>query len=217
MSSKTVAHESRGRTRVAVLASRPLGHWRTIDLVTAALIAVSMGVVFWGWNLAYLVPAGLMKGFAAPFAGLLNGPWLLAGVVGALVIRRPGAALFTEMLAATVSALLGTEWGWLVLVSGLLQGVGVEIAMALTAYRRFGVVIAMVGGALAGLVSGVYEVFYYYSGLDPQWQVLYTASFMVSGAVVAGLGGWALTRALARTGALGSLPPGQEAARASAV
>lgn len=200
-----------------VLARRPLMGWRTVDLLTAALIAVAMGVVFWAWGLAYNVPAVVFKGFAAPFAGLLNGPWLLAGVLGALVIRRPGAAMFTEMLAAAVSALIGTEWGWLVLVSGLLQGLGVEVAVALTGYRRFGIAVAVVGGALAGLISGVYEVFYYFSGIGVQWQVLYTISFMLSGAVVAGVGGWALTRALARTGALGGLPPGQEAQQASAV
>jgi energy-coupling factor transport system permease protein len=217
MSSQTQVPQSRRQPRVAVLADRPLGHWRTIDLVTAALIAVAMGVVFWAWGLAYNIPAAVLKGFAAPFTGLLGGPWLLAGVLGALIIRRPGAALFAEMLAATVSALIGTEWGWLVLVSGLLQGLGVEIAVALLAYRRFGVLVAVLGGGLAGLIAGVYEVFYYYSGVDSQWQLLYTASFAVSGALVAGLGGWALTRALARTGALGSLPPGQEAARESAV
>lgn len=217
MSSQTAVSQARRHTSGSVPARRPLGQWRTIDLVTAALVAVTMGVVFWAWGLAYNVPAAVFKGFAAPFAGLLNGPWLLAGVLGALIIRRPGAALFAEMLAASVSALIGTEWGWLVLVSGLLQGLGVELAVALFAYRRFGVLVAMLGGALAGLLSGIYEVLYYYSGIDLQWQVLYTLSFMVSGVVVAGLGGWALTRALARTGALGALPPGQEAARDSAV
>ena len=35
---------------------------------------------------------------------------------------------------------------------------------------------------------------------------------MLSGAVVAGLGGWALTRALAATGAIDALPAGREAA-----
>jgi energy-coupling factor transport system substrate-specific component len=40
---------------------------------------------------------------------------------------------------------------------------------------------------------------------------------MLSGAVVAGVGGWALTRALAATGAIDALPAGQEAARSQAV
>jgi energy-coupling factor transport system substrate-specific component len=33
---------------------------------------------------------------------------------------------------------------------------------------------------------------------------------MVSGALIAGVGGWFLVRALARTGALNAFPPGQE-------
>jgi len=35
---------------------------------------------------------------------------------------------------------------------------------------------------------------------------------VLSGAIVAGLGGWALTRALAVTGAIDALPAGREAA-----
>jgi energy-coupling factor transport system substrate-specific component len=38
-----------------------------------------------------------------------------------------------------------------------------------------------------------------------------------SGAVVAGLGGWALTRTLAGAGALNAFPPGQEAREHRAV
>jgi energy-coupling factor transport system permease protein len=67
------------------------------------------------------------------------------------------------------------------------------------------------------LFEGVYEAVYYYLGFALQWQAVYVLGLVVSGAVVAGLGGWALSRALARTGALNALPPGQEAQRRSAV
>jgi hypothetical protein len=70
--------------------------------------------------------------------GLFAGPWFLAGVVGGLVVRRPGAALFCEVVAALVSMLPGTEWGATVLVSGILQGLGAELAFALLGYSAFG-------------------------------------------------------------------------------
>jgi energy-coupling factor transport system permease protein len=217
MSQQTVVRQTRSGPRRSARATPPLPRWRTIDLVTAALTAVTMGVVFWGWDLAYAGPEAAVMAVAAPLGSLVYGPWLLAGVLGALIIRRPGAAIFVEIVAATVSALLGTQWGWLVLVSGLLQGLGVELAVALLAYRRFGVFVAALGGALAALFEGVYEVVYYYLSYDLQYQVVYVLCFMLSGAVVAGLGGWALTRALARAGALNALPPGQEAQHDSAV
>ncbi|MBE3076147.1 MAG: ABC transporter permease, partial [Actinobacteria bacterium] len=42
------------------------------------------------------------------------------------------------------------------------------------------------------------------------WKAIYLGCGMVSGAVIAGVGGWALVHSLARTGALNAFPPGQE-------
>ena len=41
----------------------------------------------------------------------MYGVWLMPAVLGALVIRKRGAAIYTELVAATVSALLGVSWG----------------------------------------------------------------------------------------------------------
>lgn len=192
--------------------SRPRGatRWRTVDLLTAAVLGVAFGVVFWGWGVIYAV---LSPFFAAvPFVqSILSGVWLLPAVVAALVIRRPGAALLAEMVAASVEALLGSHWGFSTLISGAIQGLGVELAVALFAWRRFGPVVAVLGGVFAAVLEGIYELYAYYAGAwTPGFQVLYVACFAVSGAVVAGLGGWALVRALARTGVLSAFPAGRE-------
>jgi energy-coupling factor transport system substrate-specific component len=190
--------------------SRGTAHWRTVDLVTAAVLGVAFGVVFWGWDVLYLAIEPL---FAAlpPLKGLVAGVWLLPAVVGALVIRRPGAALLAEMVAATVEALLGNYWGITTLVSGAIQGVGVEIAVALFVWRRFGPPVAVLGGILAGVLEGLFEQFYRYDGTwDLGWRLFYVGTFAVSGAVVAGLGGWLLVRGLARSGALGAFAAGRE-------
>ena len=117
--------------------------------MTAALIGVVFGVAYWGWSSAYtaLVHAARQL-HSARAVGLLGGPWLIAGVVAGLVVRRPGAALFAEMLAAAVAALIGNEWGWATLISGGLQGLGVEVALAIFLFRRFGWPVAVLGGAL---------------------------------------------------------------------
>ena len=197
--------------RTTALATRPLMRWRGIDLITAAMLAVAFGVMFWGFDtFIYPILSTATAGFP-PLGELMLGVWLVPAVVGALVIRRPGAALFTELVAANVELFLGNKWGAAVLLSGVLQGVGVELVLALFRHRRFGVVVAVLGGAL----SAVFEIVFYewqsYVGeYSSMWKAVYLGCGMVSGAVIAGLGGWLLVRALARTGALNAFPPGQE-------
>jgi energy-coupling factor transport system substrate-specific component len=139
------------------------------------------------------------------------GIWLIPPVVGALVIRRPGAALFTELVAANVELFLGNKWGAAVLLSGVLQGLGVELGLALFRHRRFGVVVAVLGGVLSAAFEIVlYEWQSYVAEYSSVWKAIYLGCGLVSGALVAGVGGWFLVRALARTGALNAFPPGQE-------
>lgn len=199
------------RPRPTVRASRPLLRYRTVDLVVAAMLGVAFGVVFWAWDFVYTAPAGVLETVFAPLTGLLGGPWLLAGVVGGLMVRRPGAALVTEMVAASVEALIGNQWGWTTLLSGGLQGLGVELALALFLWRRFGPAVAVLAGALAAACEVVfYEWHAYVADWAWSWKLAYLGLFVLSGAVVAGLGGLAIVRALARTGAVRSMPPGQE-------
>jgi energy-coupling factor transport system substrate-specific component len=185
--------------------------WRGVDLITAAMLAVAFGVVFWGFNtFIYPVLSAATSGFP-PAGELMLGVWLIPAVVGGLVIRRPGAALFTELVAANVSMVLGSQWGAAVLLSGLLQGLGVELALAIFRHRRFGVVVAVLGGVL----SAVFEIVFYewqsfVAEYSTAWKAIFLACGMLSGAVIAGVGGWFLVRALARAGALNAFPPGQE-------
>lgn len=189
------------------------GTWRTIDIVTAAMIGVVFGVAYWGWSSAYNTLVTPLTSLLGPSQGLLGGPWLIAGVVAGLVVRRPGAALFAEILAAVVEATLVTEWGWATVISGALQGLGVEVVLAVFLYRRFGWPVAALGGALAAFAEWCYEWHAYWVGYSVGWKVAYLGFFALSGALVAGIGGWYLTRALAATGAIDALPAGQEAAR----
>jgi len=208
--SRSGADNEHGR-RTTVVASRPLLAFRTVDLVSAAMLGVAFGVVFWAWNLVYAATSGPLDAVLAPLTSILSGPWLLAGVVGGLLIRRPGAALMAEVVAASVSALIGNEWGWTTLVSGVLQGLGVELALALFAWKRFGPGVAMLAGGLAATCEVVlYEWWVYVVDFGWPFKLAYLGFFVLSGAVVAGLGGLAIVRALARLGAANAMPPGRE-------
>ncbi len=204
------AHTSR-TAPATTLATRPLMGWRGIDLITAAMLAVAFGVMFWGFDTFIYPFLGAATAGFPPAGELMLGVWLVSAVVGGLVIRRPGAALFTELVAANVELFLGNKWGAAVLLSGLLQGLGVELALALFRYRRFGIVVAVLGGVLAAVFEIVfYEWHSYVAEYSTAWKAIYLGAGMVSGAVIAGVGGWALVRGLARTGALNAFPPGQE-------
>ncbi len=204
-------------THVTSPLKRATTSWRTIDLMTAAMIGVVFGVVYWGWSSAYTALSTPISNAVGPAIGLLGGPWLIAGVVGGLVVRRLGAALLAEFLAALVSALIGNEWGAATLISGLLQGLGVEVALAIFLFTRFTPLVAVLGGILAALFEWLYELNAYWQGTTLDFKLGYLFFFALSGAVVAGLGGWALTRALAATGAIDALPAGEEAAHNRAV
>ncbi len=186
--------------------------YRTVDLVTVAMLGVAVGVVFWGWTQLYhLLSVGLTVAFP-PATGLLGGGWLLGGVLGGLVVRKPGAALLTEVVAACVEALLGTGWGFSAVVSGLVQGFGVEIVLAMFLYRRFGTAVAALSGAVAGACGAVYGNTGAGAANTANTEFGTLGEQPLSGALLAGLGGAALVRALARTGVLDAFGAGRELA-----
>jgi energy-coupling factor transport system substrate-specific component len=171
--------------------------------VTASVLAVAAGALFALWNIAHnpiLEPIGaLVPGLQA----LGHGVWLLGGLLVALVVRKPGAALYGEIVAATVSALIGNEWGVITLVYGVVQGLGAELVFALLLYRSWGFVAAILAGAGAGVAMAILDIVLWYAGAGPTYIAIYAVSSVVSGVAIAGIGGFALARALRSSGALG--------------
>jgi energy-coupling factor transport system substrate-specific component len=186
--------------------------WRVVDIVTASVLGVALGVVFILWNTAGTPLRDALGAVVPGLSALLAGVWLLPAVLGALVVRKPGAALYTELLAAIVSVLIvPNEWGWWTIEAGLVQGLGAELVFALFLYRRWGLAPALLAGAVAGLAMAANDlVVWYAASLTPVFGVVYTASSIVTGALLAGLVGWLLVRALARAGALSRFAAGRE-------
>lgn len=185
--------------------------WRIVDIVVASVIGVASGLIFLAWNVGYVGPSTLLAPLLPGLQGLLDGPWLFAGVLGALVIRKPGAAIYTELLAAVVSALVGNQWGgFLTLEAGFVQGLGAEIVFLIFAYRVWTLPVAILAGAGAALAGGINNLLLWYAGADVTFTIVYLISTVISGAVIAGLLSWLLVRALAATGALDAFPAGRE-------
>jgi energy-coupling factor transport system substrate-specific component len=186
--------------------------WRVVDAVVAAVLGVAGGFYFWGVGAAWAPVTGALT-LVPPSVAILSGLWLLPGVLGALVVRKPGAALFTELVGSVLEALLGDQFGFSSVYYGAVQGLGVEFVLALMLYRRFGLVPAMLAGAGAGVGIGLLDVVIGYPELPAITKVGYMVIAVLSGALIAGAGSWGLTRALASTGALAPLASGRNAER----
>lgn len=186
--------------------------WRVVDIVVASIVAVASGLLLALWNLGYDAITAPLAAVIPGLQALLYGIWLIPGVLVGLIVRRPGAALYGEVLAATVSALIVSQWGLLTIESGLVQGLGAELVFAAFLYRRWGLPVAMLAGAAAGVAMAINDLVLYYVGADTAFAVVYTIAAIISGAVVAGLGSWLLVRAIARTGALNRFASGRDTA-----
>lgn len=186
--------------------------WRVVDIVVASVLGVAAALVFFAWNNTYNFVTTPLSLVLPGSQALLYGFWLFAGVLGGLVIRKPGAALFTELVAAVVSALLGAQWGGFATIeAGVVQGLGAEVIFLVFLYQRWNVVVAMIAGAAAGLAMAINDIVGYYLAAGAAFQLAYTVSGVISGAVIAGLGSWLIVRGLARTGVLSRFASGRAA------
>jgi energy-coupling factor transport system substrate-specific component len=184
--------------------------WRTVDIVIASVIAVAFGVIFWAWGLLWNGPADAIP---LPGRAVIYGMWLVPAVLGALIVRKPGAAFYTLTLASLVSVAIGTSWGWTIVVQGPLEALGAELAFAAFAYKVYRLPVALLAGALAGVVAATYDAFVWYG--DTSWASMrlpYILITAASSAVIAGLGSVLLTRALAQTGVLDRFAAGRDRA-----
>jgi len=186
--------------------------WRVVDIVVAAVLGVAVGLIFFVWNSPGYAWFKVMDAATPGLGGLAAGIWFLGGPLGGLIIRKPGAALFVELLGAAVSAILGNAWGVSTLYSGIAQGLGAELVFLALRYAKYGLPTAILSGVGAGVGAWFGELFY--SGnlaLSFGFNAIYLACTVISGAILAGLLAWGLMKSLARTGVLHRFAAGREA------
>jgi len=179
--------------------------WRTRDIVVAAVLGVAFGVVFWAWGFAW---AGLapLNGVLPVFQDLFYAVWLVPAVLAPLIIRKPGAALFAEMVAAGLSALLGSQWGVDTLLSGFVQGAAAELVFAFTLYRVWSLPLLGVAAVASAAAAWIHDWVLYYPEVAIEIQVARGIAMAVSAIVIVALGSQALVRSLRRAGVLEGFP-----------
>jgi energy-coupling factor transport system substrate-specific component len=135
--------------------------WKLREVVLVGVVSVVFGVIY--------LAAVYLGVFLSTLLGLIGlgtlanepiyGIWFMASTFIAYFVRKPGAALATEILAALLEVLMGNMYGPLVLISGAIQGLGAELVFLATGYRRFGVgtmALAGIGAGLASFASGFF-------------------------------------------------------------
>ena len=179
--------------------------WRTRDITVAAVIGVAFGVVFWAWGLAWGAFAPL-NSVVPVLRDTLYAVWLIPAVLAPLIVRKPGAALFAEMVAAGVSALLGSQWGADTLLSGFVQGAAAELVFAFTLYRSWSFPVLVLAALASAAAAWIHDWALYYADVSVAVQVARLVAMAISAIVFVAFGSRALAAALRRAGVLEAFP-----------
>lgn len=186
------------------------GPWALRDLVVLAVLAVVFGFLYWVLVQAWAGLQVLMGPLGDLSQNVLMGGWIVVAPLAVFIVRRPGAGVVAEIGAAFVEfAFLGSPVGPMLLLAGLAQGVGAELAFALTRYRRYGWPTFLASG-----VGGVVGSFLWAGTLNDWWSQDHLAVRAVlqllSGLVLAGALAKLLSEGLLRTGVLDNFAAGRE-------
>lgn len=209
-------HAGPRRKALAMSASntvKPVLKWRVVDIAVASVIGVASALIYWLVAIATAAPWGVLEAIVPGLAGLFNGLWLFAAPLAAVIVRKPGAAIYAEVVAGVLEALLGNQWGGLdTFAIALVQGVTAEIAFIIFAYKKWNLGTMLLSGALSGVGCWAYSFFTHLQAIDitGSYGIVYLIATVVSGTLVAGLLMWYLCIAIAKTGALDKFASGRE-------
>lgn len=177
--------------------------WTLREILIVAVLGAVFGVLYLAWVQVWLIAQAI---FGAVTMDVVMGFWFIVSIIAAAIIRKPGAALLSEVLAALVQVLLGSPAGLLLLVTGLVQGAGAEAVFAATRWRNYRLPVLMLAGVGAAIASFAYTwVRFDYGALAPGLLVTMFALRCLSGAVLGGLAGHLVVEALYKTGVLSGL------------
>lgn len=179
--------------------------WTQREIVIVAALGVVFGILYLGWVQVWLW-AQTIPIVGALSLDVLFGFWFVASVVAAYIVRKPGAAFGAELVAAIAEILTGNPGGLILILTGVVQGAGAELAFAVTGWRNYRLPVLLVSGASAALFSFVYNwIRFDYSRLDVGLLALMFGLRVASGMLLAGWLGRFIAERLRGTGVLRGL------------
>lgn len=186
--------------------------WTAADIAVGAALGVACGLVFWGFNFAYAWLSPLIGGILPGLASVLHPLWYFSGTLAVIILRKPGAAIYVNLVGSAAEMLLGNQFSvGFVFASAAIQGLFAEIPFMVTRYRVYNLPISVVSGALVALEYGVYLMLFRYQGVAflSARGIVHMVSELVGGVLIAGVMSWYLYRAIAATGALDRFASGR--------
>ncbi len=186
--------------------------WTAADIAVGAALGVACGLVFWGFNFAYAWLSPLIGGILPGLASVLHPLWYFSGTLAVIILRKPGAAIYVNLVGSAAEMLLGNQFSvGFVFASAAMQGLFAEIPFMVTRYRVYNLPISVVSGALVALEYGVYLMLFRYQGVAflSARGIVHMVSELVGGVLIAGVMSWYLYRAIAATGALDRFASGR--------
>lgn len=180
-----------------------MSQWTQREIVVVAAIGAVFGVVYLAVVQVWLVAQGIIGPISLD---IFFGLWCVASVIAAYIVRRPGAAFFSEVVAAIAEVAAGNPAGLILLLTGVVQGAGAELPFAATRWKRYDMAVLLASGASAAVFSFVYTwIRFSYGTLSPTLLVVMFVIRVLSGMILAGWLGRVIARALHRTGSLDGL------------
>ncbi|WP_164214376.1 ECF transporter S component [Virgibacillus sp. YIM 98842] len=187
--------------------------WKLKEIVLMAVLGVVFGIIYLGF---FLIGQGF-RNVLAPFGlgqfgyEIIFGIWFIVSIIAAYIIRKPGVAFTSELIAGVVQVLLGTTAGPQLILSAAIQGAGAELAFALTRWKDYRLRILVFAGMGAAIFSFVWNL--YSAGniaLAPWLLTSMLVVRLISGALLAGVLGKWMSDQLAKTGVLRGYALGKE-------
>jgi energy-coupling factor transport system substrate-specific component len=178
--------------------------WTLREILIVAVLGAVFAVLYLAWVQVWLLA---QAAFGPVTMDVVMGFWFIVSIIAAAIIRKPGAALISEVLAAATEVLLGSPAGLMLVVSGAIQGLGAEVIFAATRWRNYSLPVLMLAGVGAAVFSFAYTwVLFDYGSLASTLLIVMFVLRCLSGALLGGLAGHLVTEALYRTGVLSGLP-----------
>jgi energy-coupling factor transport system substrate-specific component len=170
------------------------------EIVLTLVLAVALGVAFWGWTFVYDLAKPFLK--VAGLSYLVAGLWILASILIPYIVRKPSIAIIASVMAAFIESLL-THWGLMSIMWGLVQGLGAEIIFLIFGYRKWNLAVLILAATLSSFFSYALDYFLYdYRALALGFNLIQLFSFIVSSIFLAGVLSFLLGKRLVRLGIL---------------
>ncbi|PKR77132.1 thiamine permease [Halalkalibacillus sediminis] len=190
-----------------------LANWKLKEIVLMSILGVVFALVY----LLFFFFGQVIRNILTPFGlaafgyEIIFGIWFIVSIIAAYIIRKPGAAFTSEVIAGVVQVLVGSPAGPALILTAAVQGAGAELPFALTKWRDYRLRILVLAGVSAAFFSFFWHLYSSGNIILAPWLIIATFVVrLISGALLAGVLGKWLSDQLAKTGVVRGYALGKE-------